>query len=349
MPCSIRGCVISMVEARAFRRPLPRLPRTLRYAMIVLSCVALLGLGAPLLAPYDPNEQLDVVGGQKKPPLSRLAAVKTTEGRWLLVEEARWRPEGLEVEHNGQIKVLPAESIVNRKGESVGEQRFFLFGSDQFSRDLFSRWLYATRISLAIATLSILLALGFGLLIGTLAALGPRWLDALAMRLADVFLAFPWLILLLAIAAFLPTNSTVLIIVLACTTWMGVARLVRSELLVLKQKEFVLVASGFGWSKAKILRHHLLPNILTPISVDTTLRAGQVILAEAALSFLGFGIQAPEPSWGNMIAEGRFFFAGGWWIAFFPALALTLTSMALQFGADGLRDWLDPRRQGQES
>jgi peptide/nickel transport system permease protein len=316
---------------------------SLRVCLSVLALFAVLAAVAPWLAPYDPFEQLDVVGGQKQPPGSRMAAVKTADGRVWLVRELRWRAEGLEIQHNGQKKLLPADTVLNRSGDSVADQRFFLLGSDQYSRDLLSRWLYATRVSLAIASLAILLALGLGLVVGAAAGLGPRWLDSLLMRLTDAFLAFPWLILLLAIGAFLPTNSTILIVVLGATTWMGPARLVRGELLVLKQKEFVAVAAGLGASRPALLRRHLVPNMLTPLLVDSTLRAGQVILAEAALSFLGFGVQAPEPSWGNMIAEGRFFFAGGWWVAVFPALALILTSLALQFAADGLRDWLDPR------
>ncbi len=187
------------------------------------------------------------------------------------------------------------------------------------------------------------LSLTIGVAVGALAALGPRLVDSVVMRIVDGLLAFPWLLLLIILAAIFSTGAMTLVLLLGCTGWMGTARLIRSELLSLRERDFVTAARGLGASQWRILSRHLLPNALTPVMIQAMIGVGNLILFESTLSFLGFGIQPPDPSWGNMIAESRHTMTIAWWEGFFPGIALVATVLSLHLLTDGLRDWLDPR------
>lgn len=310
----------------------------------MLAAFVVLGLGAPWLAPYDPTQLIDPVAGKLRPPLTVLPAVELTNGRWLLADRVERTAGGLAIERLGTREELPAAAVRNLTATGVADRRVFLLGTDKFGRDVLSRALWGARVSLSVGVLAIALAATIGITVGTLAALGGPVLDTLLMRVVDGLLAFPLMFLLVALSALFPGGEGMLVLMIGTISWMALSRLVRSELMSLAQRDFVLAARGLGATPWRIVRRHLLPNAATPIAVEITLRIGDVILVEASLSFLGLGIQAPKASWGNMIADGRGELLSAWWVAGIPALAVVATVVALNLASDALRDRLDPRR-----
>ncbi len=317
--------------------------KLMRNGVVIFAVMACLGLGASWIAPYEPSEQPDSRAGQYLPPLTVMAAVRLDHGSWLLADHVERRPDGLYVERLGSSEVIPLERVTNLDEDGVRDWRIFLMGTDKFSRDVFSRWLYAARLSLLIAILSLALSFTVGIAVGALAALGGSILDSLLMRLVDGLISFPWMFLIITLTALFNSGTWSLILLLGLTGWMSVARLTRAELLGLRQREFVQAARGLGAGEVRIFFRHLLPNALTPLLVESALRIGRLILVEASLSFLGFGVQPPDASWGNMIADGREAMISAWWVSTFPALALMVTVIGLGMMSDGLRDVLDPR------
>jgi peptide/nickel transport system permease protein len=231
------------------------------------------------------------------------------------------------------LRLLPPGSR-----DSAGN--FHLLGTDRFGRDLFVRMMLAGRVSLAVGLVGSLLASTVGTLVGSLAAWRGGKLDAALMAIADALLALPRLVLLLVCAALWRPGLATVVIVLVATGWMGVARLVRAELLGVRTQPFVDAAVALGASSQRVLWRHALPNALGPAIVATTLGVGNAILLESGLSFLGLGIQPPQPSWGNMIAGGRDLIVSAPWVAIAPGLALIATVLACTLLGDALRDRL---------
>lgn len=258
--------------------------------LIILALMYIIALLAPLLAPYDPIAQTDIV---------RTSFMAPNAEHWL--------------------------------------------GTDRFGRDVLSRILYGARISLSIGFIATLISVTLGTVIGALAGYFGGKIDAALMRFTDMVLAFPRLVLLIMIVALFSPSIAVMIIVLGLTQWPGTTRIVRGDVLSLREREFIQAAHALGMGKTRIIFRHLIPNVLAPVIVTATLGIGNTIVLEAGLSFLGLGVQPPAPSWGNMVADGRDSLLGAWWVATFPGLTIVLTVLAFNLVGDGLRDALDPR------
>jgi ABC-type dipeptide/oligopeptide/nickel transport system permease subunit len=219
----------------------------------------------------------------------------------------------------------------------------FLLGTDAQGRDVLSRVLYGARLSLAVGLISQSIAAALGLALGLAAGFYGRWLDAAVMRVADVTLAFPSLLLLVAIAAAVRPSLPVVFVVIGLVGWAGMARLVRGQVLVARGLEYVQAARALGASDARIVLRHVLPNVVAPVLVAATLGVGGAIMAEAALSFVGLGAQPPTPSWGAMVAEGRDLLRVAPWVSLYPGLAIGVVVLGVNLLGDGLRDALDVR------
>lgn len=277
-----------------WRRAVARLDgqRAALGALGVLMFVAALTLLAPLVAPYDPARQIDIVAAA-----------------------------GLE----------PSAAHP--------------FGTDQFSRDVLSRVLFGGRVSLSVALLSVSVALTVGTAYGAAAGWAGGRIDGAMMRLVDAALAIPRILMLIVVfSLWRGAGVGALVLVLGLTGWFGMARVVRGEVRALRTRDFVTAATALGAPGARVLVRHVLPNVASQIAVAATLAVGNVIVLEAGLSYLGIGVQPPQPSWGSIIFEGREVFRSLWWISAFPGLAIVGTVMALNAAGDGLRDALDPRQ-----
>jgi peptide/nickel transport system permease protein len=215
-------------------------------------------------------------------------------------------------------------------------------GADNLGRDIYARLLYGGRMSLVLATSAVALATGVGVLVGLLAGyLGGR-LDDLVMRLADVQLTFPVIMLAIAIVAVVGTSPFALVGVLALSGWVLHARTVRANVLTIRHLEYVDAARALGASQLRIVFRHVLPNTLAPILVIVSSQFATMVLLESGLSFLGMGVQPPQPSWGGMLAEGRDYLSNAWWLATVPGIAISLVVLGANLLGDGLRDLLDP-------
>jgi peptide/nickel transport system permease protein len=218
-----------------------------------------------------------------------------------------------------------------------------LLGTDAVGRDILARLIYGTRISLQVGMVAVGIAATLGTAVGLAAGYYGRWLDSLLMRTVDVFLAFPLIVLAIAIIAVLGPSLTNVMIALGLVAWTTYARVVRGQVLVLRELDFVQAARAMGVSDGRIIVRHILPNALAPVIVLATLGMATAIIAEAALSFLGLGVQPPTPSWGTMLNEGRAFLRTAPHISTLPGLAIMFTVLGFNFLGDGLRDALDPR------
>jgi ABC-type dipeptide/oligopeptide/nickel transport system permease subunit len=218
-------------------------------------------------------------------------------------------------------------------------------GTDVQGRDVWARLIYGARVSLAVGLISQSIALLLGVTLGLIAGYYGRWVDEIVMRLADVTLAFPTLLLLIAMVAALQPSLTVVFVTVGVVGWAGMARLVRGQVLVVRQLEYVQAIRALGGGDARILARHVLPNVIAPVVIAATLGIAGAIMAEAALSFLGLGVQPPTPSWGSMIADGRDLgqLRNAPWTSLFPGLAIGAAVLGFNLLGDALRDALDPR------
>jgi peptide/nickel transport system permease protein len=218
------------------------------------------------------------------------------------------------------------------------------FGTDQVGRDVLSRVIYGARISPLIAIFVLLIACVIGIPLGVMAGYFGGWLDDVIMRVTDIFLAFPALLLALAFAAVLPSSLTSVTIAIAATWWPWYTRLIRGQAASVAGRPYVEGARALGISRRRIILRHVLPNSITPLIVQISLDVGGVILTASALSFLGLGAQDPTPDWGLMVSAGQAYFGTDWWLVTFPGLAILVTAFGFNLLGDGLRDLLDPRR-----
>jgi peptide/nickel transport system permease protein len=216
-------------------------------------------------------------------------------------------------------------------------------GTDQLGRDLLARVLYGARLALLIGVCTVLVTALTGGALGLLAGFVERWPGAIVMRVADVQLSFPFILLALTINAIVGLGLRNIVLSLSAAGWVVYARVVRGEVLTVKQRDFVHAAAALGVGRGRLLFRHVLPNVAPSLIVVASLQFSQFIVAEAAISFLGFGIQPPTPAWGSMLSESRDFLYVAWWLAAFPGAALALTALGVNLLGDWLRDTLDPK------
>ena len=274
------------MAARRFRRN-----RGARVALAVILAFYVIAALAPVLAPYPPNMQLDIIALTGRPPSAA-----------------------------------------------------HLLGTDLVSRDVLSRIIHGARISLSIGLLAVLLSITVGTLYGAIAGFLGGPIDTVMMRIIDSLLSVPRILMLIAVTALWDDLSIpALVVLIGLTGWFGVSRMVRGEVMALSTREFVVSARSLGANGWRVLGRHVLPNVLSPVIVAATLGVGNVIILETGLSYLGLGVQPPEPSWGSIINDGAGQVASAWWISLFPGLAIVMTVMAFNAVGDGLRDALDPR------
>ena len=221
-------------------------------------------------------------------------------------------------------------------------------GTDQLGRDILSRLLYGARISIRIALIVVALAGVSGTLIGVLCGYLGGWVDNLLMRITDMFMAFPQLVLAMAISSALGPSLENVVIAVSMTEWTFFARLARSRAIAVREEDYVEAARAMGETGWRVLARHVLPMCLSPVIVQATLEMGGIIRTAASLGFLGLGAQPPTPEWGVMVTAGRNYLPNQWWVSTFPGLAIFLTVLGFNLLGDGIRDILDPRLRGQE-
>jgi peptide/nickel transport system permease protein len=237
--------------------------------------------------------------------------------------------------HN-PVALIPANRLIPPDNQ-------FLFGTDDFGRDIFTRVLYGGRLSLQVGVYSVALASITGTVLGIVSGYYGRWIDALIMRMIDVMLAFPSILLALAIVAILGRDLRNVVLAVGIATIPIYTRVVRGSALSVKQIDYIEAARAIGAPSWRIMLYHILPNVMAPIIIVTTNGIAGAIIAGAALSFLGLGAQPPTPEWGIMLSDGRAYLRTAWWMSTFPGLAIMITVLAINLLGDGLRDVLDPR------
>lgn len=241
--------------------------------------------------------------------------------------------------------VLTAYDPASTDSKSIltAPSREHIFGTDRLGRDIFSRIVYGARISLAIGFIAVGIASLIGVLIGAVAGYYAGRTDYLLMRFVDMMLCFPTIFLILAVISLLEPSITNIMIVIGATGWMGIARLVRAQVLTLKERDFISAAKVMGAKDSRIIIKHLIPNAIGPVLVSATLGVGGAILTESALSFLGIGVQPPTPSWGNILMDGRSTLGVAWWLTVFPGLFILFTVLSYNILGEAMRDILEPR------
>ncbi|WP_438313140.1 ABC transporter permease [Sporosarcina sp. FA9] len=223
-----------------------------------------------------------------------------------------------------------------------------VLGTDNLGRDIWSRLVYGSRISIIVGIGAVIVSGSIGSILGLLAGYHGRWVNALIMRLADSFLAIPTILLMLVVLAVVGPGIITLIFVIGVTNWVSYARVIRGEVLSIKEQDYIKAAKGIGAKNNRILFRHILPNVYSSLIVISTLNVATAIILEASLSFLGLGIKPPDVSWGGILSDGRQYIATSWWVATFPGLAITITVLGIIFLGDWLRDVIDPHMKTNE-
>ena len=353
------------------------------WGLSLLGLIYLTAFLAPALAPYDPEKtprdtivikflrpgsKVFVFGSLQKGKGERPARAFRVEGDKVVLDRGkeianpalRYKsyPASRLADHTSSDpkRQVPWRGWSVRRGTlktlQVGDTQVsyhvdrYLMGTDENGRDLLTRIVYGSRISLSIGFFAMFVAVTLGVVFGSLSGYYGGFVDNAIMRVVDILLAFPRLLLLLLIvSAYENAGIFTVVVILGVTGWMGVSRLVRAQFLQIKSLDYAMAAKSFGFGTARVMFRHLLPNAMAPVIVNATLLVGNTILVEAALSFLGFGVQPPTPSWGNIISDGRNALTDAWWIATLPGMCIVATVVCVNLAGDALRDALDPRER----
>jgi len=328
------GRVISAYRAA---RRLPIIP------IILLGAVVVCGIFANFLAPHDPvdgdlrSRTLPPVWGTAR-TAEKLVVEVPQSGQLLYqisLEDAQ--------EQDPNVQLGDTILMESGSGTRAGGSFKYVLGTDQLGRDILSRIIFGARISLIVAAVTLGVGGGIGIIVGLLSGYYGGWVDELLMRLVDIILALPLILVALVLVVAFGQSFEIIIAVLALWIWPRFARMVRGEVLQLKNLDYVSLARVAGASTPRILFIHLFPGTINTVIVVATLQVGIVILVEATLSFLGAGVPPPDPAWGSMVADGRNHLVDAWWVATMPGVAILLTVMSLNLFGDWLRDKLDPR------
>lgn len=334
-PRGVLGRIVSYAHERT---------RPVKLALWAILFFAFVGAAAPFLAPWDPSAQGALPNTRLLPPLSRafyveyLRTVTTVAPKTIAAKLAETNNYLL----NRSIRFSTFESQVSLPEPSAGKahivrsgERFLILGTDHLGRDLLSRIIYGTRVSFGIALLAALTAVALGTFVGLVAGLAGGIVERLLIGLLDVLIAIPSLFFVLAVMAFLGTNVLVMTGVLIAVGWMAPARIIRTEVVSLREREFVLTARLLGVPTHRIILVHVLPNMFHVLSTSFLLLFSNLVLAEATLSFLGLGVQPPTPSWGNVIGEATSYLHVAWWIGLFPGIAISSLILSAHIAARG--------------
>ena len=237
----------------------------------------------------------------------------------------------------------PLEMDLSPEGRLQPPSLEHFFGTDNLGRDVYSRMVYGARISLSVGFIAVFISVVIGLILGGVSGYYGGKVDIGIMRLVEVMYCFPTFFLIMMVITFLGPNIINVMIVIGITSWAGLCRLVRSEFLSLRERDFVYSAKVQGVSPGRIIFRHILPNAMAPVYVSATLSVGGAILVESALSFLGLGVQIPTPSWGNILTAGKNYIDYAWWLTLYPGLAILVTVLSFNMIGEGLREVLDPK------
>lgn len=309
-------------SAWRFSRRWPVLP------MFILACLVLAGIFADVLATH--GDRAGGIRDRHYPP------VWSEDDRYTRLKEAGEQP----------FQCLLNAMLGDPNEIARADQcQFHLLGTDHSGRDVFSRMLFGARISLVVAAIALLSGFVTGTTLGIISGYTGGWVDEIITRLVDIWQALPFLMVALVCVLIFGQSTVLLLALMAALAWNPFVRVIRSQTLTIKNQAYVDLARVAGCSPGRILIRHILPGVINTAVVIATLSVGSLILAEAALSFLGAGVPAPEATWGSMVSEGRSYIATAWWATFFPGLAIFLVVLSLNFTGDWLRDRLDPRLQ----
>ncbi len=305
-----------------------------RFPLRMMVVLAVVSLTCPLLTPVNPDLQGDLTHTRLLPPCS--VGVLHVEDQPPAAQGTSWleqlvsRADGYLIHRPMRLTTPEHTMALSSSAHTV----LLLFGTDDTGRDVFSRVVYGTRVSFSIGLLAAIGALIIGVSVGIAAGLSGRLMDMVLMRLTDFMLAVPGMFLVIGLMAFLDESPVVIIVVLSITGWMHIARMVRSETRALRNKEFILAAQMLQIPRLKIVLRHFLPNLAPVLWTAFVLQFAAGVLGEATLGFLGFGIQPPTASWGNMLGEGTSYLGSAWWLSFFPGLILALVLIAIHSVSD---------------
>ncbi|MFC2133937.1 ABC transporter permease [Bacteroidota bacterium] len=331
--------------------------------MIIL--LILFSIFAPLFTPVDPNFQHDITVAKLLPPLSMKTIVKIESNEevepidefirmrrnvkpalndeYIYVVDEYTIENGISLIQNGSRTTITQSYLEDNKMGLEINQILFLLGTDEYGRDIFSRIIYGTRLSLLIGFFSVVISFVIGISLGFISGFSGGIADTVLNRIAEMFMAFPMIFLIILIVAFFGSSLTVIIIVLGFSGWMDLFKIIRGEVLSLKSKDFIVTAKMLGQSKYKILYREMFPLMLSPIIVHLVLQYSNVIIAESALSYLGLGLGNQYASWGSMIEAGQYYLSQAWWMSFSPCLFLFITLVSLNHLGKKMEGLLDPR------